>query len=394
MNATDSIVFSDNTNAGTANVTASYGGDSNHTGTTGSTTFTINKATSTVTVTCPTGPYTYTGSALTPACTATATGAGSLGECHRLHRVQRQHQRRNRQRHRQLRRRQQPHRHHRVHHVHHQQGDLHGHRDLPRRPYTYTGSALTPACTATATGAGSLSVNATDSIVFSDNTNAGTANVSASYGGDSNHTGTTGSTTFTINKATSTVTVTCPAGPYTYTGSALTPACTATATGAGNLSVNATNSIVFSDNVKVGTATATASYGGDTNHLSSTGSTTFQVSGWALGGFYQPVDMNGVYNSVKGGSTVPLKFEAFAGTTELTNSNVVKSFAQTKIACNNTSPTDEIEVVSTGGTSLRYDSTGGQFIQNWKTPTGAGTCYRVTMTTQDDSSLVAFFKLK
>ena len=28
-------------------------------------------------------------------------------------------------------------------------------------------------------------------------------------------------------------------------------------------------------------------------------------------GFYQPVDMNGVYNTVKGGSTVPLKFELF-----------------------------------------------------------------------------------
>jgi predicted secreted protein len=28
-----------------------------------------------------------------------------------------------------------------------------------------------------------------------------------------------------------------------------------------------------------------------------------------LKGFYQPVDMNGVYNIVKNGSTVPLKFE-------------------------------------------------------------------------------------
>ena len=29
--------------------------------------------------------------------------------------------------------------------------------------------------------------------------------------------------------------------------------------------------------------------------------------------------MNGVVNTVKGGSTVPLKFEVFAGTTELTD---------------------------------------------------------------------------
>ena len=180
MDVTDSIVFSDNTNAGTATASASYDGDTNHSGNTGFANFTIDKATSTVSVTCPDGPYTYTGSALTPACTATATGAGGL------------------------------------------------------------------------------SVDVTDSIVFTDNTNAGTATASASYDGDTNHSGNTGFANFTINKATSTVSVTCPDGPYTYTGSALTPACTATATGAGGLSVDVTDSIVFSDNTNAGTATASA----------------------------------------------------------------------------------------------------------------------------------------
>ncbi len=115
---------------------------------------------------------------------------------------------------------------------------------------------------------------------------------------------------------------------------------------------------------------------------------------WNVTGFYQPVDMNGVYNVVKGGSTVPLKFEVFAGATELSQTSVVKSFAQAKIACDGSAPNDDIDVTSTGGTSLRYDITGGQFIQNWQTPKQPGVCYRVTMTTQDDSSLVAFFKLK
>ena len=55
---------------------------------------------------------------------------------------------------------------------------------------------------------------------------------------------------------------------------------------------------------------------------------------------------------------------------------------------------DTIELVTTGGTTLRYDSTAGQFIQNWQTPKAAGTCYLVAMWTDDGSSLLANFKLK
>jgi hypothetical protein len=68
------------------------------------------------------------------------------------------------------------------------------------------------------------------------------------------------------------------------------------------------------------------------------------------------------------------------------------TYAQT--SCGASTITDEIETVATGGTILRYDSTTGQFVYNWKTPTGAGKCYRVTMTTQDGSTLAAYFKLK
>jgi hypothetical protein len=64
------------------------------------------------------------------------------------------------------------------------------------------------------------------------------------------------------------------------------------------------------------------------------------------------------------------------------------------VNCDAAAPLDEIEAVATGGTSLRYDASGGQFIYNWKTPSTAGKCYRVTMATQDLSTLVAYFKLK
>jgi hypothetical protein len=101
-----------------------------------------------------------------------------------------------------------------------------------------------------------------------------------------------------------------------------------------------------------------------------------------------------VWNIAKGGSTVPLKFEVFAGPTELTDTAYVKSFTAVQISCTTGGGEDEVEFTTTGGTSLRYDPVAGQFIQNWQTPRKPGTCYRVTMTTQDGSSLGALFKLK
>jgi hypothetical protein len=119
----------------------------------------------------------------------------------------------------------------------------------------------------------------------------------------------------------------------------------------------------------------------------------YTVLAWTLNGFYQPVDMNGVWNTVKGGSTVPLKFEVFAGSTELTSTSAIQSFKTAPVSCSSTGE-DAIEILSTGGTILRYDSTGGQFIQNWKTPTGAGSCYSATMTSLDGSHITALFKIK
>jgi hypothetical protein len=59
-----------------------------------------------------------------------------------------------------------------------------------------------------------------------------------------------------------------------------------------------------------------------------------------------------------------------------------------------TSSSSATSTTATGATSLRYDTTGGQFIYIWKTPTGAGSCYNVTITADDGSSQTAFFKLK
>jgi hypothetical protein len=65
------------------------------------------------------------------------------------------------------------------------------------------------------------------------------------------------------------------------------------------------------------------------------------------------------------------------------------------VNCNNVGVEDPVDTVSNaGGTSLRYDGTGGQFIQNWQTPKGANQCFVVRMTAADGSKLEAYFKTK
>jgi len=135
---------------------------------------------------------------------------------------------------------------------------------------TYTGSALEP-CSAKVTGPGGLDQNLT--VSYQNNTNVGTATASASYAGMGNYAASSDSTTFAIGKADTTTTVTCPAS-VTYTGSAHTP-CSASVSGPNNL--NQPLTVSYSNNVIVGTATASANYAETANYKSSTGSKTFEL---------------------------------------------------------------------------------------------------------------------
>ena len=120
----------------------------------------------------------------------------------------------------------------------------------------------------------------------------------------------------------------------------------------------------------------------------------YQILPWSLLGFYQPVDMNGVVNTAKGGSTVPLKFEVFSGSIEKTSTSDISSFTQNTISCSSLAghTEDAIEITTTDLTGLQY--TGGQFHANWKTPKSPNTCWKVKVVTIDGTSLSAFFKLK
>jgi hypothetical protein len=147
----------------------------------------------------------------------------------------------------------------------------------------------------------------------------------------------------------------------------------------------------YSTDAGAHTLTATAT---DLAGNQSTASLSYTVRTYSVSGFFSPVDMGGVLNTVKGGSTVPLKFRVFDQGVEQTSTSVVSAFTTTKISCTTTQEDAIEELATTGGTSLRYDTTGAQFIQNWKTPTGAGVCYRTAVTMIDGTAITALFKTK
>jgi hypothetical protein len=135
--------------------------------------------------------------------------------------------------------------------------------------------------------------------------------------------------------------------------------------------------------------------------------TTASITSWKLSGYLQPVGIANTYpgmpdvttstiwNTVKGGQTVPLKFEMFAtvGGTELTNVSDVTGFALVTLPCTpGTEDPVDVTLDTPGTTTLGYD--GNQFHLNWQTPKGANKCYRMTMTARDGSQLTAFFKAK
>ncbi|MEV0154281.1 PxKF domain-containing protein [Micromonospora sp. NPDC050686] len=142
----------------------------------------------------------------------------------------------------------------------------------------------------------------------------------------------------------------------------------------------------------VGTHTLTATATDAAGNVG-TATQTYTVLPWTLRGFHAPVGMDGLVNLVKGGSTVPLKFEVYSGATELADPALVTMTAK-QVTCTAGAQTDEIEAGASGATSLRYDPTAGQFVYNWKTPATPGACYSVIATTRDGSSLTALFKVK
>jgi hypothetical protein len=159
----------------------------------------------------------------------------------------------------------------------------------------------------------------------------------------------------------------------------------------GSVTVNCTppSGSTFAPGTTTVNCSATDAEGNTTN-----GSFTVTVSfDWTM--FFAPVDNNNVVNVIKGGQSVPLKWRISDGSGGWVSSlSVVEAVNQTKIACTTSAVLDDIEAPTSGATSLRYDTTANQYIYNWQSPKGAGTCYKVTVKLTDGSSHSALFKTK
>jgi MBG domain-containing protein/Big-like domain-containing protein len=252
--------------------------------------------------------------------------------------------------------------------------------------------------------------------------NAGSYTITADVSGlsASNYSFSAQDGTLTINKVV--LTVKADNKSKVFDGSPFT-AFTRTITGF----VNGENESVISGTVSyggnaigataVGTYTITPIVAGlsATNYAFSPQNGTLTIGAWnAQGhGFYAPVGVaNSIFtaapgtppttnpgeywNTAKGGSTIPLKFNVFAGEVEKTSLSDIAGFQAAKLnACSGGSGEEVVEFVTTGSTNLRYDTTAMQWIQNWQTPkVNTDSCYRAWVTFRDGSSLEAFFKLR
>jgi hypothetical protein len=229
-------------------------------------------ASSTTTVTCPAGPYTYNGAAQTP-CSVTVTGAGGLsltptpsysnntnaGPATASYTY--------------------------VPDANHSGSNNSAGFTILQAPVTatagslsgiYNGSPQSPsACMVTATAPATF----TGGLACTNNPSSVGAGVGSGVVTpvvtNANFLITPANGAWSIGQAASSVNVTCPSS-VTYTGSPLTP-CSATVTGAGGLNLTGLTP-TYSNNTSPGTATASYTYAGDTNHTGNTGSSNFTIN--------------------------------------------------------------------------------------------------------------------
>jgi hypothetical protein len=124
---------------------------------------------------------------------------------------------------------------------------------------------------------------------------------------------------------------------------------------------------------------------------SASASASYNVN-YNFAGFRQPVDNGGIFNAVKAGQSVPMKF-SLSGNQGL--GIIAAGYPKvTAVACPGGSGlVDAIEETTTANNGLTYDATADQYNYVWKTQsTFAGKCYRFDMKLIDGTTQSALFK--
>jgi hypothetical protein len=144
--------------------------------------------------------------------------------------------------------------------------------------------------------------------------------------------------------------------------------------------VGANNFTVTSADTASNSATATNSYSIQYNFV----------------GFLQPVNNLPVINIANAGRTIPIKWQLTdANAAYVSDLDSFTSLVSAPIACD-ASPTAIIgeELLSTGGTVLRYDAAANHFIFNWQTSSTWADCRLLQLTLADGTQYFAKFKFK
>lgn len=130
------------------------------------------------------------------------------------------------------------------------------------------------------------------------------------------------------------------------------------------------------------------------NHFSIFRLGVLASSNFNFSGFFPPVDNPPMWNTVKAGSAIPVKFSL--GGDQGMAIFASGSPSSQQVPCDGGTASNDVEETATAGNSrLNYDPTTDRYNYVWKTDKGwAGTCRQLTVTLIDGTSHLALFQFK